>query len=161
MSLFYHPYEPCAKLEHCSLVPKDTNNPLGKLRSGYVIVSGPLTSITDLQDTCHRRIFPENGCTIHLNNARHVRASVRFNDLSTSAPLRDSCTTTGAKGIPFKTLMDTPHIGIVLQAVNVLQIKYKRIGIVMVRRYEVDSLDPFAQRLYLSNYPEPRSVILV
>lgn len=161
MCLFYYPYEPCVRLEQCSLVPQNANNPLGKLRSGFAIVWGPLTSITDLHDTCHNRTYPEFGCRIHLNDARCVRASVQFDNLSTLAPLTDPLTTAWAKGTAFKALLITPHIGIVLQAANVLRTKYKRVGIVMVRRNEAASLEPFTQRLYLSNYPEPGSVVLV
>jgi hypothetical protein len=167
----YLPYESLgAKLEYCNLTPLDVNNPLGKLKSGFTRVKGSVTTIFDLQDT---PIYPgsvvslddspvytgseDTTCQLRLKGGRHTRATVKFD-----IPYELRALKIWPEKTTFKVLMVTPYVGIVIRATNVLRTKYRRIGLLTVATQSLDDFwDPIEKNLSPSDYPEPRSIVLV
>lgn len=133
----------CATLEECIVVPKG-KNPLGEVQSGFARISGPVTSITRIEQG-----VAINGETFRIQwRGRDTgRASVRF-DLGS----HDAC----------DVLMITPVNGIAIVSEPGQAHTYKRVGIVEV--YAVcDEKDGSELRpnFTAADWPAPTSIVLL
>lgn len=143
----------CLELQDCHLIPMDANNPLGKLKAGFARVKSSLTYMTRHDGRALRRYY--SNCHISLKNKQNLEAEVCFDHLSDSPwPIIEQ--SQGVKCNACDVLMVSPYIGLVLRATNTTRTEFMRIGIVTVC---IDSVRN--KILTASDYPEPRSIVLV
>ncbi|CAN9146126.1 unnamed protein product [Alternaria alternata] len=135
----------CATLEECSVTPKGLN-PLGELTAGFARITGSVVALTQISQNSEQHTY--FSCSVQIRDRKAHPARVLF-DVDT----HERC----------DVLVIAPAFGIAIICTNEERSEYVRVGLVVIQTVDLNDAKGDSRHWYpeASDYPEPRSIVLL